>query len=91
MNANKVTCSFVMNRNTYNNYKSIVSRNGENVKGNIVRHMQNVIQYDTLNADPILAIREIIQSLKKDPDKKTYDSIHEILKELEEDAKKNEI
>ncbi|MDE6707296.1 MAG: hypothetical protein K2K06_04575 [Oscillospiraceae bacterium] len=86
MNANKVTCSFVMDRDTYNAYKSIVSRNGENVKGNIVRHMQNVIQYDTSNVDPILAIREIVQSLKKDANKKIYDSLREILKELEEDA-----
>ncbi len=34
MASNTVTCSFVVDRDIYNAYKSIVSRNGENVKGN---------------------------------------------------------
>lgn len=69
MKSDMVTCSFVMDRDFYNTFKSIVSKNGENVKGNIVRYMQSVIQYDTPNADTILAIQEV-QSLKKDPNKK---------------------
>ncbi|MDE6657715.1 MAG: hypothetical protein K2J88_03935 [Oscillospiraceae bacterium] len=84
MRANTVTCSFVMDRDIYNAYKSIVSRNGENVKGNIVNYMKSVIQYDTPNADTILAIREV-QSLKKDPNKRVYNSFSEILEELDED------
>lgn len=84
MNSNTVTCSFVMDRDVYNTFKSIVSRHGENVKGNIVRYMQSVIQYDTPNADTILAIREV-QALKKDPNKKVYNSFSEVLEELDND------
>lgn len=81
---NTVTCSFVMDRDIYNAYKGIVSRCGENVKGNIVRYMQSVIQYNTPNAETILAIQEV-QALKKDPNKKVYSSFREVLEELEED------
>ena len=83
-NNNTVTCSFVMDRDTYNTFKSIISKNGENVKGNIVRYMQSVIKYDTPNADTILAIQEV-QDLKKDPNKRVYSSFSEVLEELEED------
>ena len=79
-----VTCSFVMDRDTYNTFKSIISKNGENVKGNIVRYMQSVIKYDTPNADTILAIQEV-QDLKKDPNKRVYSSFSEVLEELDED------
>lgn len=84
MNNNTVTCSFVMDRDTYNAYKSVVSKHGENVKGNIVRYMQSVIKYDTPNADTLMAIEEV-QRLKKDPNKRVYASFSEVLKELEED------
>ncbi len=83
-NNNTVTCSFVMDRDTYNTFKSIISKNGENVKGNIVRYMQSVIKYDTPNADTILAIQEV-QDLKKDPNKRVYSSFSEVLEELDED------
>lgn len=82
-NSNVVTCSFSMDRDIYNAYKSIVVKNGENVKGNIVRYMQSVIQYGTPNADTIGAIAEV-QDLKKDPNKKTYNSFAEILEEIDE-------
>ena len=59
MKSDTITCSFVMNRDVYNAFKSIVSRQGENVKGNIVRYMESVIRYDTPNADTILAIKEV--------------------------------
>lgn len=84
MKSDMVTCSFVMDRNVYNAFKSIVSKNGQNVKGNIVRYMQSVIQYDTPNADTILAIQEV-EALKKDPNKKVYGSFSEVLEELESD------
>ena len=73
-----------MDRDTYNTFKSIVSRHGENVKGNIVRYMQSVIKYDTPNADTILAIQEV-QALKKSPDKKVYANFSEILEELDDE------
>ncbi len=84
MNNNTVTCSFVMDRDVYNTFKSIVSKNGENVKGNIVRYMQNVIKYDIPNSDTILAIQEV-EKLKKDPNKKVYSSFSEALEELDND------
>ena len=71
-----------MNRDVYNAFKTIVSRQGENVKGNIVRYMESVIRYDTPNADTILAIKEV-ERLKKDPNKKVYNSFSEVLEELE--------
>ena len=82
MKSDTITCSFVMNRDVYNAFKSIVSRQGENVKGNIVRYMESVIRYDTPNADTILAIKEV-ERLKKDPNKKIYSSFSEVLEELE--------
>ena len=81
MNQNTVICSFTMDRDVYNAYKSIVVRCGENVKGNLVRYMQSVIQYETPNAETIAAIEEV-QRLKADPNKKTYSSFAEILEEL---------
>jgi len=64
-----VTCSFTMDRDTYNTYKSIVVRNGENVKGNLIRYMLSVIRYETSDAETLRAIRET-KVLKKDPNKK---------------------
>ncbi len=84
MNSKNVTCSFAMDRDIYNAYKSIIARNGENVKGNIVRYMQNVIQFETPNAETIEAIEEV-QRLKKNPNKKIYNSFNEILKELNDE------
>ena len=82
MNQEMVTCSFTLERDLYNAYKSVVVRNGENVKGNLIKYMKNVIQYETPNAETIEAIEEI-QRLKKDPNKKTYASFDEIMMELE--------
>ena len=42
---NTVTCSFIMDRDIYNAYKSIVVMNGENVKENLVKYMKSVIEY----------------------------------------------
>ena len=84
MKSDMVTCSFVMDRNIYNTFKSIVSRQGQNVKGSIVKYMQSVIKYDTPNAETILAIEEA-EVLKKDPNKKVYSSFGEVLEELEDD------
>jgi len=83
-NSNMVTCSFVMDRDVYNAFKSIVSRQGQNVKGSIVSYMQSVIRYDTPNFDTILAIQEV-EALKKDPNKKVYNSFNEVLEELKDD------
>ncbi len=80
--SNIVTCSFTMDRDVYNAYKSIVTGKGENVKGNLVRYMKNVINYETPNAETIQAIEEV-KRLKNDPNKKTYGSFAEILGELD--------
>ena len=84
MRSDMITCSFVMDRNVYNTFKSIVSKQGQNVKGNLVQYMQSVIRYDTPNADTILAIREV-ENLKKDPNKRVYSSFSEVLEELSDD------
>ena len=68
----------------YNTFKSIISKHGQNVKGSIVKYMQSVIQYETPNADTILAIQEA-DALKNDPNKKVYSSFDEVLEELGDD------
>lgn len=83
MNQNTVTCSFTMDRDIYNAYKSVVAKNGENVKGNLVRYMKSVITYDIPNAETLEAIAEV-QELKKDPNKKTYNSFAELLEDLDD-------
>ncbi|AYA98513.1 hypothetical protein [Lachnoanaerobaculum umeaense] len=79
---NTVTCSFSMDREVYNAFKSIITRNGENVKGNIVRYMQSVINYDIPNAETIAAIEEV-QKMKSDPTiGKTYSNVDEMMRDL---------
>lgn len=82
MSKNTVTCSFTMDRDIYDAYKSIVSGNGETVKENIVKYMMNVIRYGIPNADTMEAIEEV-QRLKADPRKKTYGSFAELLVDLD--------
>ena len=65
MSTNKITCSFTVDRDIYNAYKSIVVKGGENVKGNLIRYMLNVINYETPNADTISAIKEVEELNKK--------------------------
>ena len=49
MSTNKITCSFTVDRDIYNAYKSIVVNVFENVIGNLIRYMLNVIKYETPN------------------------------------------
>ncbi len=82
MSNKSVTCSFQMDRDIYNQYKSIISANGENVKGNIVRYMMNVIALKMPNAETILAIQEV-QEMKKNPDAyKSYDTVDELFEDI---------
>ena len=81
MSTNKITCSFTVDRDIYNVYKSIVVKNGENVKDNLNRYMLNVINYETPNADTISAIKEV-EELKKNPSNKTYASFIELLEDI---------
>ena len=79
---NTVTCSFSMDRDVYNAFKSIITGNGENVKGNIVRYMQSVINYGIPNAETIAAIEEV-QKMKSDPTiGKTYNTVDEMMRDL---------
>lgn len=84
MSSETVTCSFVMDRKIYNAFKSVVAGNGENVKGNLVRYMQNVIRYNTPNAETICAIEEV-KELKNNPDRKSYHSFAQLLEELDDE------
>lgn len=80
--SNTVTCSFSMDRKLYNAFKSIITRNGENVKGNIIRYMQNVVNYEIPNAETIAAIEEV-QRMKADPAiGKTYNNVDEMMRDL---------
>lgn len=80
MNKNKtVTCSFSMDRDIYNAFKSVITGNGENVKGNLIRYMQSVINYGIPNAETISAIEEV-QKMKSDPTiGKTYNNVDEMM------------
>jgi len=81
-NNNTVTCSFSMDRDVYNAFKSIITGNGENVKGNIVRYMQSVIDYGIPNAETIAAIEEV-QKMKSNPKiGKTYNTVDEMMRDL---------
>ena len=83
MNNNKtVTCSFSMDREIYNAFKSVITRNGENVKGNLIRYMQSVINYEIPNSETIAAIEEV-QKMKSDPTiGKTYNNVDEMMRDL---------
>lgn len=48
-----------MDRDIYNAYKSIVVGNGENVKGNLVNYMMDVIRYGAPNVDLIEAMKKM--------------------------------
>ena len=80
MNKNKtVTCSFSMDREIYNAFKSVITRNGENVKGNLIRYMQSVINYEIPNSETIAAIEEV-QKMKSNPKiGKTYNTVDEMM------------
>lgn len=80
--SNTVTCSFTMDRDIYNAYKSIVSGNGENVKGNLVRYMMSVIRYQTPNADTIAAIEEVEEMKRNPATHKAYTDVDEMMEEL---------
>lgn len=80
--SNTVTCSFTMDREVHNTYKSIISDQGENIKSNIDRYMKSVIHYETSNPDTLGAIDEV-QQLKADPNKKSYGSFAELLGDLD--------
>lgn len=71
-----------MDRDTYDAYKSVVVKNHQNVKGNLIRYMQYVIEYGTPNAETIDAIREV-QQMKADPTYgKTYDTVEDMLGDI---------
>ena len=79
---NTVTCLFSMDRDVYNAFKRIITRNGENVKGNIVRYMQSVIDYEIPNAETIAAIEEV-QKMKSNPAfGKTYSNVDEMMRDI---------
>lgn len=82
MNNNSVTCSFVVDREIYDAFKSIVVKNHQNVKGNLIRYMQYVINYGIPSIETIDAIEEV-QRMKADPNLgKTYNNVDEMMKDL---------
>lgn len=77
-----VTVSFIMKRELYNAYKSLVLENGQNVKENLVRYMSDIAENGIPNPETFNAIQEV-QALKNNPNKKVYKSFSEVLEELE--------
>ena len=81
-NDNTVTCSFTMNRDLYNQYKSILVRSGKNVKDDLVRHMQEVIDLENPNAETIATIEEV-KKMKENPSiGKSYTDVGEMMEDL---------
>ncbi len=86
--ADTVTCSFSMNRDLYNQYKSIIVRSGKNVKGDLVRYMQNVVAQETPNAETLEAIKEV-EMMKAHPENyKGYTDVDEMMEDVNADTKK---
>ena len=66
--SSQVTCSFTMDRETYNNYKSVISKRGEKVKNHLISYMEKTINDDKPNDKTLAAIEEI-KEIRKNPDK----------------------
>lgn len=82
MSNNTVTCSFTMDRETYDAFKSIVIKNHQNVKGSLISYMKYVIEYGTPNAETIDAINEV-KNMKENPNiGRTYDNVDDMMTEL---------
>lgn len=81
-NSKMVTCSFQMNRDVYNQYKSIVVRNGRNVKEDIIKYMQNVIATDTPNAETLAAFKEVEQMKADNSLGRAYNDVDEMMEDL---------
>ena len=81
-NSKIVTCSFQMNRDLYNQYKSIVVRNGRNVKEDIIKYMKNVIAADTPNAETLAAFKEVEQMKDDNSIGKAYNDVDEMMEDL---------
>lgn len=83
-NSNTVTCSFTMDRDLYNQYKSIIVKDGKNVKGDLIRYMQQVIAHEVPNDETLDALKEV-EMIKANPENyKSYNSFDEILAELDD-------
>lgn len=78
--AETVTCSFTMDRKTYNDYKSVVVRRGENVKGNLIAHMNKVIGEGIPNTETLNALEEL-KEMKKNPEKYKSYTLDELFNE----------
>ena len=71
-----------MNRDLYNQYKSIIVRNGRNVKGDIVRYMQTVIASEAPNLETLDALKEV-EMMKADPTLgKSYTDVDKMMEDL---------
>ncbi len=77
-----ITCSFKVNKDIYNAYKSIVSSNGEYVKGNLIRHMLDVIKNEEPNLETIKAIEEVEKMKSGKIKTKTYTDIDLMFEEI---------
>ena len=66
----------------YDEYKNIVTKNHENVKGNLLKYMKDVIRFEIPNKDTIDAIKEV-EAMKKDNSiGKAYTDVDRMMEEL---------
>lgn len=80
---NTVTCSFTLNRDLYNRYKSIIVRGGGNVKGDLVRYMENVItESEVPNSETLEALSEVKRMKEDSSLGKSYTDIDKMMEDL---------
>ncbi len=84
MKSNKLI-TFSIPEDIYDNYRKNVEENGERVETNILNYMMAVANYGVFNPLTLSAIEDVVY-LKVDPQRKTYSSFDEILKEIEDEG-----
>lgn len=78
----QVTCSFSMDRDLYNQYKSIIVRKGKNVKGDLIRYMNEVVKNNVPNWETLQALEEVNRMKADASIGKTYHDVDEMITEL---------
>lgn len=82
MNKNTITCSFTVDKDLYETYKSIVSAEGKYVKGDLVKHMVDVIKSEIPNAETLEAIKEVKKMKENSSLGKVYSNSDEMFADI---------
>lgn len=83
MNKSKtVTCSFVLDSDLYEAYREAISRKGDNMEADLMRHMLRVVGRYEPNDETLEALEEV-RKMKEDPSLgKGYKDVDEMMREL---------